>query len=419
MLRLVYVATLALVLFQQSDLQAVDFSAQAEALPFPRDAREVEFDATFDGIEYTSGSSLAALVDYYRKEMPKRGWTEDKSAAEIEDDSAELTFEHEADSVDIEFAEYSDGVTVSMDSEGLDFSHTSDPAALIKAGVPQPPAYVFLQQELPRPADVQDEEYSDDASHFKSTLALQAAFDFYAKALKGASWRETRQPIITSDRRYTEYARGADEVSVNVFTDPVGSRIILDYETKTKEPVVPPLDEPLAGLATTGTTGTAAPQAPARTAVEVAKNTGSATVTLEGKKYTFKHAAAYRTKRDGENNTQLFFADRPIPLARLQELLSQQDNVSVSDIYGDSSWPGHLSIDVGQYTSFSFNSGGIGVGNSIDDPVKDLKFDNGRVVGSIKTPKPIEVFDDEMSLEATIDAGLMTPNTQIGTSRTK
>ena len=64
--------------------QSTPFSAQAEALPFPPDAREVEFDATFDGIEFESGSSLAALADFYRQDptqyLPRRGRAE---AAEI------------------------------------------------------------------------------------------------------------------------------------------------------------------------------------------------------------------------------------------------------------------------------------------------------------------------------------------------
>ena len=134
-----------------SEPKKTEFSNRAEALPFPPDVRELEFDATFDEIEFTSGSSLPALVDFYRRELAKRGWAEDPSVAEIETDSAELTFAHDGVEIVVEFDKHSDGVQVSFDCEGLDFAGTSDPAALITAGVPQPRAYVFLQKHVARP----------------------------------------------------------------------------------------------------------------------------------------------------------------------------------------------------------------------------------------------------------------------------
>jgi hypothetical protein len=314
----------------------------------------------------------------------------------------------------MEFDMGSDEVTVSMDCEGIDFSRASDPAALIAAGVPQPRAYMFLQK-LPHPADVQDEEYSNDSRLFRSKLGLQELFDFYVKSLKAAGWRESRKPIVTADRRYTEFTRGQEEVGVNVFAHEVGSRIILDYETQAKEPVVPPLPEPLAGLASNAPSknGSPTPTAePIRIGVDVSKNKGTATITLEGKKYTLTHAAAYRSKQNGEDAVQLLFADKPIPFARLQELLLTEDDVSMSDLF-TSTWPGHIRITVGQYISFSFNSGGTGVGNSIDDPVNELKITKDRVTGTLKMREPIEVFDDKMFVETTIDAALLTPNTRV------
>ena len=389
------------------------FSARVEALPFPPDAREVVLDATFDGIRFTSGSSLGALLDFYRKGMVKRGWTEDKSAFESDEGDAEMTFQHDGAEAVIEFYVASDGVRVSIDCEGLDFSLANDPAALIAAGVPQPRSYLFLQK-LPRPAEILDEEYSHDSCLFDCKLALPELFDFYAKAHPDGRLAGSAKPIITADRKYTEFTRGQEVVGVNVFTDEVGSRIVLDYESETKETVVPPLPDPHAALTKT-TAGndappTAAPE-PVRI-VDISKNKGTATITLEGKKYTLTHAAAYRSKQNGEKTVQLLFADKPIPFARLQELLLTEDDVDMSDLF-ESSWPGHIRISVGQYISFSFNSGGVGVGNSIDDPVNELKITEDRVTGTLKMREPIEVFDDKMFVETTIDAALLTPNTRV------
>jgi hypothetical protein len=399
--------------------EPVVFSPKAEALPFPRDAREVEFDATFDDIEFTSQSSLAALADFYLRELSKRGWTEDTSEREIDEESVEMTFNHDAAQVVVELDGDDDEVSVSFDCEGLDFSQASDPANLIAAGVPQPRAYIYLQKQVPRPAEIQDIEYERDSVLFKSTLPFTELFDFYMKELKSKGWRESRRPIMTADRRYTEFQRGGEQLNVNVFAHEIGSRIVLTYETQAKEPTLPPLaevsaDNPFAKLARKAASapGSAAAAPIATTPIQVTKNTGAATFTLGAKKYSFKHAAAYRSQQDGENTTQLLFADRPISLARIQELLATEESPDIEDIFGEN-WPGYLRIKVDQYMSFSFNSGGVGIGNSIDKPDNKLKFDKDRVSGTLKMAEPQEAFDDKFTLEVTIDAPVLTPTTRI------
>lgn len=399
--------------------EPVTFSPKAEALPFPPDACEVEFDATFDDIEFTSQSSLAALADFYLRELTKRGWTEDESEREIDEDSVEMTFNHDDAHVVVELDGDDEEVSVSFDCEGIDFSKASDPTNLIEAGVPQPRAYVYLQKQVPRPTEIQDIQYERDSVLFKSTLSFTELFDFYMKELKSKGWRESRRPIMTADRRYTEFQRGGEKLSVNVFAHEIGSRIILTYETTAKEATFPPLaevsaDSPFAKLASKSSSApdsaTAAPVA--TTPIQVTKNTGAATFTLGAKKYSFKHAAAYRSQQDGENTTQLLFADRPISLARIQELLATQESPDIEDIFGEN-WPGYLRINVNEYISFSFNSGGVGIGNSIDKPGNKLKFDKGRVSGTLKMAEPQEAFDEKFTLEVTIDAPVLTPTTRI------
>jgi hypothetical protein len=163
---------------------AIAFSTRAEALPFPPDAREVEFDATFKDVEFRTGSSLASLAAFYRAEMTRRGWQEDEAAASSEDDAVEMTFGHDGAEVVVELDVRSDGVVVSFDCEGLDFSQASDPAALVAAGVPQPRSYLFLQKEIPRPQEIHDVEYQGTPATSNSPLALQAAFDSTAKRLR-------------------------------------------------------------------------------------------------------------------------------------------------------------------------------------------------------------------------------------------
>lgn len=398
---------------------AVEFSSQATALPFPPDARKVEFDATFGDIEYVSGSSLPSLADFYRREMAKRGWTEDESSAESDDESMTLVFEHDA-RVEIELDQDSDDeVGVSLDCEGLEFDGTDDPATLIAAGIPQPRAYVYLQKEIPRPDEIQDVQYRMDSCHFKSPIELQAAFDFYNKALKGAGWKETRKPIIDSDRRYTTFRKNGITVSVNIFSDEVGSRIILGYENPSKEKVVPPLPRVAAAKPKSADGEPLAVDesesggATAKTNVDVSQNKGSATMTMGNEKYVFKFVAAYRNKEDGEEKTKLLFTERAIPLQKLQAMLAKKDDFSFFDLFEYES-PGQLTIEYGDYVGLSFNSGGTSLGASLEATDCDLKIENGRVTGTVKMAEPKEFFDDKYQITATIDAAIMTPDTQLG-----
>jgi hypothetical protein len=209
--------------------QEIEFTTDARKLPFPKDARQLQFDATFGDIELVSGSSLAALTKFYRTEMARRGWQEAES--KLDNDSVEITFKHGEAQVELDLDQRSDGVRVSMDSRGLSFAGTNDPLGLAALGLPQPQAYVFLQREIKLPAGVRDLEFDGgDRCLFKSDLKLPQAFDQITGQLRAKAYREIRKPILASDRRYTEFAKGKIEISVNIFSHEGGSRAILTYK---------------------------------------------------------------------------------------------------------------------------------------------------------------------------------------------
>ena len=76
--------------------QPAEFSAEATALPFPPDARELEFVAWAGDIKYNSHSPLKSIAAFYLHEMAVRGWEHDESAASVEEDSIKLKFKHDA-----------------------------------------------------------------------------------------------------------------------------------------------------------------------------------------------------------------------------------------------------------------------------------------------------------------------------------
>ncbi len=173
--------------------------------------------------------ALPALAKFYRTEMARRGWQEVEK--ERDEDSIEVTFKHGEAQVELSLDQDSDGVDVSLDCRGLSFAGTNDPAGLVALGLPQPRSYVFLQQEFDLPADIRDLQFdSGNRCLFKSGLGLQEAFDLLTRQLRTKGYRETRRPIVSKDRRYTEFAKGRVEVSVNVFSHEGGSRAVLTYE---------------------------------------------------------------------------------------------------------------------------------------------------------------------------------------------
>lgn len=209
--------------------QEIDFKADAFHLPFPADAQKLEFDAKFKDISFTCPSTLAKLTRFYQIEMAKRGWK--VAEKEIEEDSIDVTFKNGKAEVELSLNERSKGIKVDMDCKGLSFKGSNDPAALAALGIAQPKGHLFLQKEIQLPENIQSLKYDgDDRCTFKSRLDLQKAFDYFGQQLRNKGYRETRRPIVSKKRRYTEFAKDGIEISVNVFTDAVGSRIILEYD---------------------------------------------------------------------------------------------------------------------------------------------------------------------------------------------
>ncbi len=412
--------------------QAAEFNNKATALPYPPDAQELEFTAWAGDIEYKSPSPLKSLAAFYLKEMTDRGWSLDADELEIEDDSIELVFTHDDSSVEVDFSQWSGFVRVRLDCDELDFAGVENPAALAAAGLPVPAAVLFFQKEVPMPEGVQKLSYDGDGCTLKCTLKLQDAFAYFTKAVGAKGFRESRRPIITDTRRYTEFKKGSVEVSVNVFTDPVGSRVVLEHESSAPGKRVAPLP-PVTSLAeylpkaseSGGAAAEAAaalarhPSSPesqaaavaARRPVDATRNTGSATFQYGDRPYTFRHAAAFKNKGSADYATHLVFSNKPIPAGRLQEKLYSEEDFSFHQLYEWDS-PETLIVTVGEYNSFGFSVSGVGIGRGVEQHVSTMQEKDGRIAGTFEM-KPEEVLSRQCSFKAKIDAVILTPETRI------
>ncbi len=156
--------------------QAIDFTTSTRQLPFPTDAHEVEFSATFSDIELVYTSWLVVVSQFYRTEMSRRGWNELEKAGD--EDSIEVTFQHGQALVELRMRQRPDGVEVSLDCPRLSFEGTKDPAGLLAFGLFQPQFRLFLQKEIELPSYIRELEFVDgDRCLFKCDLGLEEAFD--------------------------------------------------------------------------------------------------------------------------------------------------------------------------------------------------------------------------------------------------
>jgi hypothetical protein len=413
---MIIVFALTLAVTRPGHLNAAEFSAEATALPFPPDARDLEFVAWVGAINYTSQSPLKSLAAFYLKEMASRGWEHDESAAEIDKDSIKLKFKHDRTSVKVDLRQGSKEVRVSLDCEKMQFNGSDDPAKLAAAGIPAARSALFVQRELPLPEVAVNLQYTGEGCTFKSPLSLQEAFDHFMKLAPRKGFRESRRPIVTDTRRYTEFKKGSAQLNVNVFTDAVGSRVILTYKDETREPTVPPLAAVALLPIKVGAAKDAESEATAApvgaTPIDVTNNKGSASISYAGKQYTFNNVAAFRTKRSDERGPMVVFSAKPIPFQKMQSLISAKDDFSFNDLY-DFSAPDRLIVELGDYLSCSFALSSTFVSHSVDNPVNEMKVEWERVRGTMKMP-PKEIFKGEQfSFTATVDAVIVTPRTRI------
>jgi hypothetical protein len=75
--------------------------------------------------------------------------------------------------------------------------------------------------------------------------------------------------------------------------------------------------------------------------------------------------------------------------------------------------PDHLTLQLGEYVSFSFSGPGVGISDSLENAVNEMKLESARVKGTLKMA-PKEVFTGkQISFTATADAAIITPSTRI------
>ena len=410
----------------------IEFTRAATALPFPPDAYGLKFDESLDEIELKSGSSLRALARFYRVEMARRGWQEQRDAAVSDDDSVEMTFQGGGTTVTVDINQYSSANEVDIEGEGLDFKGTQDPAGLVALGIPQDPRALFLQKEI-MTADASDVDFQPSEVTFSTSMKPKPALKHFRDLFKEKGFQETDKPTLEDDYSYAEFEKDAAEMIFYVFDHPVGSRLLFRFRDDEQAPDRPPLaDTPAeawAKRARDEASGQSEPapneqpdlsaEAPQSSAdaprvIDVTSNQGTATVVHGVQRQTFKHVAAFQSQARPEA-VEVVFSSRPIPFDRLQKLVAAEDYVSFGDLF-EFDFPSFIVVDVGQSVGFSYTSEGTGISRGVNNATNKTYQSEGRIHGEIAMA-PEEIFDKPFSFSANFNAAIMTPQTKLSDAR--
>jgi hypothetical protein len=303
-----------------------------------------------------------------------------------------------------------------MECKGLKYTGINDPAKLVAAGIPVPPAPIFLQGEFPLSDLAQDIDCDPEGCTLISSMKLAKAFEHFSGLIQGKGFRQTRKPYIGDSLNSTDFKKDSARLKLNVYLHEAGSRIVLKYEDprgQTSVPPLPPVEALSMGKSGRGDkrVGTKQPARPdAKQSIDVTANKGSVTVTCEGKKYTFSNVAGYQEK-GSPSYTTIVFSSRPIPYDRIQAGVSKKLDFSFDELY-DFDSPNYFTLRLGPSASFSLSVPGVGVGRGIEKSVNEMKIEAGRVRGTFKM-LPDDDDDWRVSFTATIDAAIITPNTHI------
>ena len=340
-----------------------EVNGQAKALPYPPDAEELQFTAWAETVEFVSPSKFKAVAAFYLNEMASRGWELDPAESEVNDDSADLLFRAGKLAVEMRISQWSDETRVRMDCEGLDFVDADNPAKLAEADVPVPPAVLFFHREAPLPKGVTKVMHRGDGMMIYGAQTVEEAFKYYSAILTRLGYRESRKPIITDSRRYTEFKKNAIQTSVNVFSHEDGSRAVLVYKDPQRQRIALLPEPGSLALGNSGDAEMSDAQIPNQSAsestadstpVNPSANRGQVVAKHGGKSYAFSHVACFRTKDRGDYATMLVFSSKPIPYKKLQEKLATEDDPGFYELYGDFQTPEYFSLQLGKYLSFNF-----------------------------------------------------------------
>ncbi len=185
----------------QGGLTNVQYSTGllTEELPWPADARQVEFSDELSIVRAQTSSDVESTARYYMREMKALGWTPN-SLVEVLDDSARIVFGADLDRlVLLRLSRQDDATRIAIERISSDelvaMFRTEEPPAQEQAvesvvKSPEPPGP--NARRLPLPPDARDVEYDaeDEEIRFTSPQKIRQLVKFFREELVDHGWSE-------------------------------------------------------------------------------------------------------------------------------------------------------------------------------------------------------------------------------------
>lgn len=181
-------------------------------IPLPETAGDVDYRSDDSRIEFDSRSSVPALAAFYRAEMKKRGWQEQRSVINRAN-MVVLNFSKSKDRLSLTIMKFGDHAKLSGNGSALAAQMANAPSASAQADS-QPAAGDMPQ--LPMPAGAQEVTYDKDngTMEFTSTSSVKELTEFYQAEMTRQGWTETTPAVVRPRIAMLRYARADDGVSL-------------------------------------------------------------------------------------------------------------------------------------------------------------------------------------------------------------
>lgn len=194
----------------------VENKGNVDARQLPRAvADEAEGHDTFDDVHYDIETSVQAGADFFRKELPKQGWKEDKSSSrDYVDGSKSLSFSQKAITLKIEVRPGQDGETtvrVQPELYGV---------FIPRPGKPEEALAVIDLRKFPTIDGVRATNVTSGGVDYAASGSVADAVRFYRQEFAKKGWREQRPtPLETDDRARLRFGKEAFIVEVSILAN--------------------------------------------------------------------------------------------------------------------------------------------------------------------------------------------------------
>lgn len=183
-------------------------------IPLPDTADGIDYQGDNARIGFDSRSSVGALASFYRAEMKKRGWQEQRSVINRAN-MVVLNFSRSKDRLTLTIMKFGDHANVSGTGSALAAQMKNAPP---DAGQDSTQQATGNMPSLPMPAGAQDVTYDKDNGtlEFSSTTGVKALTDFYKAEMKRQGWKETSPAFQNRLIAIIRYAKGDDGIAITI-----------------------------------------------------------------------------------------------------------------------------------------------------------------------------------------------------------